>query len=67
MIFSGYAIIFQEDQLSAKSSQCEDLIASKNQLEYVLDEKKKYMHNNYYMKPGKCIMSIHISFEIIFL
>lgn len=36
-------MLFQEDQLSVKSSQYEDLLADKKQLELQLDDKKRYI------------------------
>lgn len=36
-------MLFQEDQLLVKSSQCEDLLADKKQLEHQLDDKKRYI------------------------
>ncbi len=44
MYIASINIFVQEDQLSMKSSQCEDLLADKKQLEHELDEKKRYMH-----------------------
>ena len=33
----------QEDQMTVKSSQCEELLADKKQLEHELEEKKRYV------------------------